>query len=70
MMKELPVASVDRIIRNAGADRVSEDAKEALAAILEEYGMKVSVEAIKLCKHAGRKTVKEEDIKLASQRLH
>jgi DNA-binding protein len=48
MMKELPVASVDRIIRNAGADRVSEDAKEALASILEDYGMKVSVEAIKL----------------------
>ncbi|HEY3274937.1 MAG TPA: histone family protein [Methanocella sp.] len=69
-MKELPVASVDRIIRNAGADRVSEDAKEALAVILEEYGTKVSSEAIKLCKHAGRKTVKEEDIKLASQRLH
>ncbi|WP_424359500.1 histone family protein [Methanocella sp. MCL-LM] len=69
-MKELPVASVDRIIRNAGADRVSEDAKEALAAILEEYGTKVSAEAIKLCKHAGRKTVKEEDIRLASQRIH
>ena len=69
-MKELPVASVDRIIRNAGADRVSEDAKEALAAILEEYGTRVSAEAIKLCKHAGRKTVKEEDIKLASQRIH
>lgn len=69
-MKELPVASVDRIIRNAGADRVSEDAKEALAAILEEYGTRVSAEAIKLCKHAGRKTVKEEDIRLASQRIH
>ena len=64
-MTELPLASVDRVIRNAGADRVSEDAKAALAKKLEEYGEKLSREAVKWAKHAGRKTVKAVDIEEA-----
>ncbi len=68
-MTELPLAPVDRIIRNGGAERVSEEAREALAKVLEEYGEKVSEEAVKLAQHANRKTVKAEDIELAADRL-
>lgn len=65
----LPIAPVERIVRKAGADRVSEDAGIELAKVLEEYGLEVSREAISLAKHAKRTTVKEEDIILASERL-
>ncbi|MDY6931525.1 MAG: histone family protein [Halobacteriota archaeon] len=66
---ELPVASVGRIIKNSGADRVSEDAKMALAKKLEEYGEMVSSEAVKWAKHAGRKTIKAVDIEEAARRM-
>lgn len=64
-MTELPIAAVDRIIRKATGVRVSESAAKELAAHLEDVGMKVAQEASLYSKHAGRKTVTDEDIRLA-----
>ena len=67
MKYALPLASMERILKNAGATRVSEEAKVALRQVLEDISMDIGEGASKLAAHAGRKTVKAEDIRLASQ---
>ncbi|MFW5902284.1 MAG: histone family protein [archaeon] len=69
MARQLPIAPVDRVIRRSGADRVSGEAADELAEILEEVGTEVSTQALRLARHAGRKTVTAEDIRLASRQL-
>lgn len=66
---EIPKASVERIIRKAGAERVSNEAVEALVEYLEDKAVRTSRLAIKLCRHTGRKTVQYEDIKLAEKEI-
>tara|TARA_B100001013_G_C24487182_1_gene393669 strand:- start:102 stop:311 length:210 start_codon:yes stop_codon:yes gene_type:complete len=64
-MSEISIYAIHRIIKNAGAHRVSEDAAEALSMHVEEYTLIVAKRAIELSIHAGRKTVRAEDIDLA-----
>jgi histone H3/H4 len=68
-MSEFSCSSLDRIMRKAGAMRTSASGIEQLAEELEEYGLIVSQEAVALARHAGRKTVKKEDVRLAARRL-
>lgn len=66
-MSELPRAAVERLIRGAGASRVSASACDALIEVLEEVATDLSSQAVQLSKHAGRKTVTADDIKLAAR---
>ena len=64
-MAIIPLASVDKLIRKGGAERVSEGAARLLGEHLEALATEVAREAIRFAEHAKRKTVKSEDIKLA-----
>ena len=66
---ELSVAPMHRICKKAGADRVSEAAAKELAKELSEIGIKIAKEAIDYAMHAGRKTVKAEDIEIAARKV-
>jgi histone H3/H4 len=66
---ELGLASMYRIIKKSGAERVSDDAAFELRNVLEEIAGKIAKQAVELSAHAGRKTVKSEDIHLASKNV-
>jgi len=64
----LAKAAVERLMRDAaGAERVSADAIDELVRYLEEVAREISSKAVELARHAGRKTVTKEDVRLASQ---
>ena len=66
-MAELPNAAVERLIRKAGAARVSTSATEAMIEILEDVAADVAAQASKLARHAGRKTVTAQDVRMAAK---
>ncbi len=68
-MSDLPIAAIDRLVRKAGAERVSEEAAIELSKILSEVAIDISKQAIELARHAKRKTVTGEDIKLATKTM-
>jgi DNA-binding protein len=63
--KFLSLSGMEKLMKASGAHRVSEDAKEALREVLEDIGRKISKDADELSRHAGRRTVKAEDVRLA-----
>ncbi|MCD6592752.1 NFYB/HAP3 family transcription factor subunit [Candidatus Bathyarchaeota archaeon] len=68
-MGELAIAAMHRLIKKAGAERVSESAAIEMGKVLEDIGLKIGKEAIEWSMHAGRKTVKAEDIRKAAEKI-
>lgn len=62
---EFGLAVMNRVIKKAGAERVSDEASDTLRTILEEIANNISSNAIDLANHAGRKTIKSDDVLLA-----
>ena len=67
--EELSLAAMHRIIKKSGADRVSMSACRELSKVLENIGVSIGKEALDFMMHAGRKTVKGKDIKIAANKV-
>jgi histone H3/H4 len=63
--KYISLNAMDKLMRKAGAIRVSEDAKQALAEALEEKALELGALAKRMAEHAGRRTVTGKDVQLA-----
>ena len=61
----IPKAPCGRILQQAGAPRVSEEAMGVFSSIVEEIAEEIANRAVRIAKHSGRKTVLEGDIKIA-----
>ena len=64
---DLGVSAMYRILKKAGAERVSDESADELRRVIEDIAMEIAKNAVDMSKHAGRKTVKAEDVKLASK---
>ena len=61
----LSLNAMDKILREASGLRIADDAKEALADILQQKGKEIALQAKKYAEHAGRRTIIKKDIELA-----
>lgn len=66
---EFGLAAMYRVLKKSGAERISDDAADELRKVLEEVGVRIAKHAVDLSVHAGRKTIKPEDIILASKNV-
>ena len=64
---ELGLSAMYRILKKAGAERVSDESADELRRTIEEISIGIAKSAVDMASHAGRKTVKAEDVKLASK---
>jgi len=68
----IPIAICDKILRKKlemSGHRVSDDAAEYLAEILEKVGIEIGNSAFCLMSHTGRKTIKKIDVDIAHRML-
>ena len=64
---ELGLSAMYRILKKSGAERVSDESVGELRRIIEDITVEIAKSAVDMTKHAGRKTVKSEDVKLAAK---
>ena len=64
---ELGLSAMYRILKKAGAERVSDESADELRRVIEDVADNIAKNAVDMAAHAGRKTIKGEDVKLASK---
>jgi histone H3/H4 len=68
MVKDFPILAMEKIIKKAGAERVSLSATKEMQILATDIAEKIAKNAVEMTHHAKRVTVKKEDILLASKR--
>ncbi len=63
----LPNAPIERIIRKAGAERVSDGAVAELKEAVERAGEEIAQDASEMADHAERNTITKEDIEMVTK---
>jgi histone H3/H4 len=66
---EFGLATMYRLIKKSGAERISDEAADELRKILEDIADRISRQAVDLSVHAGRKTIKSDDVRLAAKNI-
>lgn len=59
----------ERILKRAGAKRVSQSALQEFSSLMEEKLYVIAKEAALMAKHADRKTITAEDIRMARRKI-
>jgi len=66
---ELTLQPLRKLLKKAGAKRVSDKAAEELGKVLEEKTKTLLLDAKRLSEHAGRRTVMKRDVRAARKVL-
>lgn len=61
----IPLAHVERIMRNAGAKRLSDEAIEELRDSAEEIAEEVAADAVRIAEQDGRSGITLDDVRAA-----
>ena len=64
---ELGLSAMNRILKKAGAERVTQESANELRRIVEDISYEIAKNSIEMAKHAGRRTIRAEDVKLGSK---
>ena len=67
MKRAFQLAPIERLLRKAGAERVSPEAVKYLAEVLQDITEDIAEQAAAVAKHAKRKTITAEDIMLVTK---
>jgi histone H3/H4 len=65
----LSLAAMHRILEKASVERISDSACVELAKTLEKIGVEICKDSLEFAMHAGRKTVKGKDVKVAAKKV-
>ncbi|WP_049996589.1 histone [Halococcus sediminicola] len=66
---EFSTARGRKLLKSETNKRVTEEAADKNAKLMQEYGTEIAERAIEIAEHAGRKTVRGGDVKEAVRQL-